>query len=120
MPQRLASVLLRLAPEPGNVLEGISHQELGDMVGANHETVTKLLDEWRKSHAVAAPTRPASRSSPAAGRRLPVTTALIPADANSPRSSVVFAASATGTPRPSLRKVTRFVHVILRVWAVLP
>lgn len=39
--ERLASLLLRLATEPGNVVEGVTHQELGDMVGAYRETVPK-------------------------------------------------------------------------------
>ncbi len=43
---RLASVLLRLAQE-GNSVEGITHEELGDMVGAYRETVTKTLNEFQ-------------------------------------------------------------------------
>jgi len=44
---RLASVLLRLGREHEGVAEGVTHQELGDMVGAYRETVTKTLDELR-------------------------------------------------------------------------
>lgn len=44
---RLASVLLRLGREHGDAIEGVSHQELGDIVGAYRETVTKTLDELR-------------------------------------------------------------------------
>ncbi len=40
---RVASALLRLAPE--GVVEGVTHQDLADMVGAYRETVTKVLDE---------------------------------------------------------------------------
>jgi len=47
VPARLASVLLQLAPAPDQVIEGVSHQELGDMVGAYRETVTKVLDEFQ-------------------------------------------------------------------------
>ncbi len=47
VPARLASALLRLAAEPDGVVEGVSHQELGDMVGAYRETVTKILDEFQ-------------------------------------------------------------------------
>lgn len=42
---RLASVLLRLGREHDGTIEGITHQDLGDMVGAYRETVTKILDE---------------------------------------------------------------------------
>lgn len=44
---RLASLLLRLGREDSQTIEGISHQELGDMVGAYRETITKVLDEFR-------------------------------------------------------------------------
>lgn len=47
VPARLASVLLRLAAEPDNLIDGLSHQELGDLVGAYRETVTKILDEFQ-------------------------------------------------------------------------
>lgn len=40
---RLASVLLRL--DVDDLVEGITHEELGDMVGAYRETVTKALNE---------------------------------------------------------------------------
>jgi CRP-like cAMP-binding protein len=51
---RLASLLLRLERDTfgarsgrGGVLEGVTHQDLGDMVGAYRETVTKLLDDFQ-------------------------------------------------------------------------
>ncbi|MBI3978369.1 MAG: Crp/Fnr family transcriptional regulator [Chloroflexi bacterium] len=44
---RLASVLLRLGRDRGDAIEGITHQELGDAVGAYRETVTKTLDEFQ-------------------------------------------------------------------------
>jgi CRP/FNR family cyclic AMP-dependent transcriptional regulator len=44
---RLASVLLRLGRERDDLIEGVTHQDLGDMVGAYRETVTKTLDEFR-------------------------------------------------------------------------
>jgi CRP-like cAMP-binding protein len=47
VPARLASVLLRLASPPDNLIEGVSHQELGDMIGAYRETITKILDEFQ-------------------------------------------------------------------------
>lgn len=40
---RIALALLRLRRDEDGVIEGITHQELGDMVGAHRETVTKLL-----------------------------------------------------------------------------
>ncbi len=45
VPARLASVLLRLGTD--GVVEGITHEELGDMVGAYRETVTKTLNEFQ-------------------------------------------------------------------------
>lgn len=44
---RLASVLLRLGTD--GVVEGITHEELGDMVGAYRETVTKTLNEFQSA-----------------------------------------------------------------------
>jgi CRP/FNR family transcriptional regulator, cyclic AMP receptor protein len=44
---RIAAVLLRLEHERGGVTVAITHQELGDMVGALRETVTKTLDEFQ-------------------------------------------------------------------------
>ncbi|MFN2464618.1 MAG: Crp/Fnr family transcriptional regulator [Candidatus Dormibacteria bacterium] len=40
---RIALALLRLRREEDGVVSGITHQEIGDMVGAHRETVTKLL-----------------------------------------------------------------------------
>lgn len=45
LPARLASLLLRLGEKSGDVVEGITHQELGDMLGVYRETITKTLDE---------------------------------------------------------------------------
>ena len=47
VPARLASLLLRLGREQGDPIEGLTHQDLGDMVGAYRETVTKTLDEFQ-------------------------------------------------------------------------
>lgn len=49
VPSRLAALLLRLGGKSGNVIEGITHQELGDMVGAYRETITKILDEFQSA-----------------------------------------------------------------------
>lgn len=44
---RLAAVLLRLTREEGTPVVGLTHQELGEMVGAYRETITKTLDVFR-------------------------------------------------------------------------
>jgi CRP-like cAMP-binding protein len=44
---RLASLLLRLASEPDDVIDGISHQEFADILGAYRETITKTLGEFQ-------------------------------------------------------------------------
>lgn len=52
VPARLASVLLRLGQESDDLIEGLTHQELGDMVGAYRETVTKALDTFQAAGCV--------------------------------------------------------------------
>lgn len=52
VPARLASVLLRLGRDHGDLIEGLTHQDLGDMVGAYRETVTKTLDEFQAAGCV--------------------------------------------------------------------
>ncbi|TAK35587.1 MAG: Crp/Fnr family transcriptional regulator [Chloroflexota bacterium] len=47
LPARLASLLLRLGENSGDVIEGVTHQELGDMLGVYRETITKTLDEFQ-------------------------------------------------------------------------
>ncbi|MDE3077342.1 MAG: Crp/Fnr family transcriptional regulator, partial [Chloroflexota bacterium] len=47
VPARLASLLMRLSQERGNTIEGLTHQELGDAVGAYRETITKALDDFQ-------------------------------------------------------------------------
>lgn len=47
VPARLAAVLVRLADERGTTLEGLTHNDLAEMVGAYRETVTKALDEFK-------------------------------------------------------------------------
>lgn len=46
VPARLVSLLLRLAPEHDGVIEGLTHQDLGDAIGAYRETITKALDDF--------------------------------------------------------------------------
>ncbi len=46
-PARIAAVLLRLAEGRAEAEVSVTHQEIGDMVGALRETVTKILDEFR-------------------------------------------------------------------------
>lgn len=50
---RVASLLLRLADEDTNVIEGYSHQELADMVGCLRESLTATLDRFKRSEDVA-------------------------------------------------------------------
>ncbi len=47
VPARLCAVLLRLATTDNGDVVGLTHQDLGDMVGAYRETVSKILDEFR-------------------------------------------------------------------------
>jgi len=46
-PARIAAVLLRLTEGHTGTEVAVTHQELGDMIGALRETVTKLLDEFQ-------------------------------------------------------------------------
>jgi len=43
VPERVALALLRLRRRDDGLIEGITHQELGDIVGSYRETVTKVL-----------------------------------------------------------------------------
>lgn len=47
VPARLAAELLRLAAD-GDRVDGVSHQDLADSVGAYRETVTRVLNEFRR------------------------------------------------------------------------
>lgn len=47
VPARLAAELLRLAGD-GDRVEGVSHQDLADSVGAYRETVTRVLNEFKR------------------------------------------------------------------------
>jgi CRP/FNR family cyclic AMP-dependent transcriptional regulator len=47
VPARLATILLHLRRVHGDVIEGISHQELADMAGTLRETTTQTLDEFK-------------------------------------------------------------------------
>ncbi|HET8627134.1 MAG TPA: Crp/Fnr family transcriptional regulator [Thermomicrobiales bacterium] len=47
VPARLAAALLRLRRERGDLITGVTHQDLGDLVGAYRETITKALDEFQ-------------------------------------------------------------------------
>lgn len=58
-PARLASTLLKMAEEDG-VPEGtgirlgvpLTHQELGNLIGASRETVTRILSDFRRAQAI--------------------------------------------------------------------
>lgn len=47
VPARIAAVLTRLGDGQNDRVIPMTHQELGDIVGALRETVTKVLDEFR-------------------------------------------------------------------------
>jgi CRP/FNR family cyclic AMP-dependent transcriptional regulator len=49
VPARIAAVLLRLSQERSGEPVTITHQELGDMIGALRESVTKVLDDFQKA-----------------------------------------------------------------------
>lgn len=46
-PARIAAVLLRLTEGREGTEVAVTHQEIGDMIGALRETVTKILDEFQ-------------------------------------------------------------------------
>jgi CRP/FNR family transcriptional regulator, cyclic AMP receptor protein len=52
VPARIAAVLLRLSQERSGDAVPITHQELGDMIGALRESVTKVLDEFQRAELV--------------------------------------------------------------------
>jgi CRP-like cAMP-binding protein len=49
VPARISAVLLRLSQEHRGEAVPITHQELGDMIGALRESVTKTLDEFQRA-----------------------------------------------------------------------
>lgn len=48
VPARIAAVLTRLSQGHNAEVVSITHQELGDMIGALRESVTKVLDEFQR------------------------------------------------------------------------
>lgn len=52
VPTRIAAVLLRLSQGQNGEVVSITHQELGDMIGALRESVTKILDEFQRERLV--------------------------------------------------------------------
>jgi len=52
VPARIAAVLLRLSQGQSGEAVLITHQELGDMIGALRESVTKVLDEFQRAELV--------------------------------------------------------------------
>ncbi len=48
VPARIAAVLLRLSQGQNGEAVPITHQELGDMIGALRESVTKVLDDFQR------------------------------------------------------------------------
>jgi CRP/FNR family transcriptional regulator, cyclic AMP receptor protein len=49
VPARIAAVLLRLSQGQNGEVVSITHQELGDMIGALRESVTKVLDDFQRA-----------------------------------------------------------------------
>ena len=49
MPARIAALLLRLAEDSSEV-QGLTHQDLADMLGVYRETVTTTLDKLKQDH----------------------------------------------------------------------
>lgn len=49
IPERLASLLLRLAEEQGgnDTVKGYTHQDLGEMLGTYRETITQTLNDFK-------------------------------------------------------------------------
>ena len=47
IPSRLASLLLRLSESSGSVIDGYTHQDLGEMLGTYRETTTQTLNEFK-------------------------------------------------------------------------
>jgi len=48
VPARIAAVLMRLSQGQEGGVVSITHQELGDMIGALRESVTKVLDDFQR------------------------------------------------------------------------
>lgn len=48
IPARLASLLLRLREEYGDVIEGYTHQDLAEMIGTYRETTTQTLNDFKR------------------------------------------------------------------------
>lgn len=48
LPERLATLLIELNTEPGNVIRGISHQTLADYLGTYRETVSAILRDFKR------------------------------------------------------------------------
>jgi CRP/FNR family transcriptional regulator, cyclic AMP receptor protein len=49
VPARIAAVLLRLGEQQVGATVSLTHQELGDMVGALRETVTPILNDFQRA-----------------------------------------------------------------------
>lgn len=47
IPARLASLLLRLYEEQGNIIYGYTHQDLAEAVGTYRETTTQVLNDFK-------------------------------------------------------------------------
>ena len=52
VPARIAAVLLRLSEHQAGATVTLTHQELGDMIGALRETVTAILNDFQRAGVV--------------------------------------------------------------------
>jgi len=52
VPARLASLLLRLSEGNDGLVDGLSHQDLAEMIGTYRETVTQALNQFKASRVV--------------------------------------------------------------------
>lgn len=48
IPARLASLLLRLRGEHGDIIQGYTHQDLAEMIGTYRETTTQTLNDFKR------------------------------------------------------------------------
>lgn len=51
--ERVANLLLRLADESTNIIDGFSHDDLAPMVGCRRESFSVIVDRFRRARAVA-------------------------------------------------------------------
>ena len=50
--ERVANLLLRLADENTNIIDGFSHDDLAPMVGCRRESFSVIIDRFRRAGAI--------------------------------------------------------------------